>query len=335
MSITAKALAAQLGLSEAAVSLALNNRPGVSSATRRRVLEAARAHGYDFSRKSASPASKKGTICFAIYKKSGAVVDDTPFFAALSDGISTGCRREHYDCVIRYLYEDADIQDQIYTLSTAQFSGAVLLATEMDETALKGFSRLSLPMVVLDACFDKLDYNYIMINNIQGAYMATEYLIKKRRAQPGYLRSAYWISNFEQRADGFYKAIRASGMSTAKSPVHRLTPSQEGAYADMRQLLAGGEEPADCYFADNDLIAIGAMMALKEAGYRVPEDVAIIGFDDLPACEYVSPPLSTVLVPKLFMGETAAMRVIQMIEARSSHPLKIEVSTRLVIRKSV
>ena len=335
MSITAKALAAKLGLSESAISLALNDKPGVSRETRRRVIEAAKAYGYDFSKKASAAAGKKGTICFAIYKKSGAVVSDTPFFSTLTDGISMGCRRQHYDCVVRYLYEDDDIADQVYTLGASQFSGIILLATEIDEGTLKGFNRLSIPMVVLDAYYEKLDFHFILINNVQGAYMATEHLIKKRRTQPGYLRSDYWISNFEQRADGFYKAIRAAGMSTAKSQVLRLTPSQEGAYADMKRLLNAGERPVDCYFADNDLIAIGAILALKEAGYRVPEDVAVVGFDDMPACEYMDPQLTTIMVPKLFMGETAAMRVTQLIEGANTQPLKIEVSTKLVRRRSV
>ena len=335
MSITAKELAARLGLSESAISLALNDKPGVSRATRRRVIEAAKQCGYDFSKKAVATIGKKGTICLVIYKRSGAVVSDTPFFSTLTDGISMGCRRRRYDCVVRYLYDDDDIADQIYTLGSSQFAGIILLATEIDENSLKQFAQIGIPMVVLDAYFEKLDLNFILINNIQGAFMATEYLIKKRHAQPGYLRSDYWISNFDQRADGFYKAIRAGGMSTAKSQVVRLAPSQEGAFEDMKRFLESGEKPVDCYFADNDLIAFGAMMALKEAGYRIPEDVAVVGFDDIPACEYMNPPLSTVVVPKLFMGETAAMRIAQLIEGVNTQPLKIEVSTKLVKRRSV
>jgi len=335
MSITAKDLAKLLNLSESAVSLALNNKPGVSTATRKRVFDAAKAQGYDFSRKSMARAGKRGAIGFVVYKKSGAVVDDTPFFSALTDGVSAGCRRERYDCVIRYLYEDDDLSDQLYALNLAQFSGVILLATEMDEAALRPFSRLEIPVVILDAYFEKLAFNYVLINNIQGAFIATEHLIRRRRAQPGYLRSAFPISNFEQRADGFYKAVRAAGMSTAASPVLRLTPSQEGAYADMKRLLDAGEKPADCYFADNDLIAIGAMQALRERGFAIPGDVAIVGFDDLPTCEFTSPPLTTVMVPKLYMGETAVSRVIQLIEGRGEQDLKIEVATRLIRRKSV
>ena len=103
----------------------------------------------------------------------------------------------------------------------------------------------------------------------------------------------------------------------------------------MKALLEGGEEPADCYFADNDHIAIGAIAALKEAGYRIPEDVAVVGFDDLPLCNYMEPPLTTVHVPTQVMGETAISRLAEMVEKGDSHAIKIEISTVLVKRKSV
>ena len=335
MKVTAKELAKTLGLSEAAVSLALNNKPGVSTATRRRVLEEARRRGYDFTRKAAFGNELRGSFCLAVYKKSGAVVGDTPFFADLIDGISAACKKAHYDLVIRYLYEDEELDDQLYTLSRMEFKGILLLATEMDAASLAHFSRFKTPILLLDSYFETADYNCVIINNIQGAYLAASYLIKKRKTQPGYLRSAYPIGNFDERADGFYKAIRANGMSTAKSLVHRLTPSQEGAYEDMKALLEAGERPANCYFADNDHIAIGAMKALGEAGYRIPEDVAIVGFDDIPLCEYLSPPLTTVHVPRHAYGETAVRRLIEMVEQKDPCPTKTEIGTKLVKRKSV
>ena len=335
MSVTAKELAARLGLSEVAVSLALNNRPGVSTATRRRVFEAAREAGYDFSRKALSPGAGRGLICFVIYKKSGAVVDDTPFFSALSEGVSLGCKQAHYDLIIRYLYEDEDLENQIAGLRTGGFDGILLLATEMDESSLKPFASFKIPVVLVDAYFERQDFDCVLINNVQGAYLAASWLISKRKTQPGYLRSSYRIENFNQRADGFYKALRDHGMSPTKSPVHLLTPSQEGAYEDMKALLAAGEEPAGAYFSDNDHIAVGVMRAFKEAGYRIPEDIAVVGFDDLPICEYLSPPLTTVEVPKQYLGEMAAKRVIERIDNKNSLPLKIETAVRLKKRKSV
>lgn len=335
MSITAKELAGKLGLSESSVSIVLNNRPGVSTATRNRVLEAAREYGYDLTRRAVKLGTKKGTICFVIYKKSGAVVDDTPFFTTLSDGVGMGCKSGGYDFVIRYFYEDDDFDEQLFMLRMARFSGIILLATEMNENSISRFSQVEIPIVVLDAYFETIEHNYILINNVQGAYLATTYLIAKRRSQPGYLRSVYLISNFCQRADGFYKAVRDRGMSTSKSPVHRLSPSQEGAYFDMKQVLESKEELATCYFADNDHIAIGAMKALAEAGYRIPEDIAVVGFDDLPLCEFVTPSLTTIHVPAQYMGQTAAKRITQIIEDKNHLPLKIEVSTTLRKRKSV
>ncbi len=335
MSVTGKELAQRLGVSEAAVSIALNNRQGISTSTRKRILEAAREMGYDFSRRSAADGPRKGTICFAIYKKSGAVVDDTPFFSSLTGGAALGCREEGYDFVIRYLYGDDDPEGQIYALTHSGFSGILLLATEMDEKTILAFSDRKVPLVVLDAYFETVENNYVLINNVQGAFLAASYLISRRHTQPGYLRSAYPITNFDQRADGFYKAVRSRGMPTSKSRVHLLTPSQEGAYEDMKALLASGEEPADCYFADNDHIAIGAMKALTEAGYRIPEDVAVVGFDDLPLCDYVSPPLTTICVPKEFMGRTAAQRLVQIIGRKDELPVKIEINTTIKKRKSV
>lgn len=335
MSITAKELAKRLSLSEAAVSLALNNRPGVSSHTRRRVWEAARELGYDFSRRAVPRMELKGAICLVIYKKSGAVVADTPFFSSLTEGVLIGCKKCDYELVIRHLYEDENLDNQLYQLESAKFAGIIVLATEMNLASMQPFAQLKTPLVILDSYFDVLPYDCVLINNIQGAFVATNYIINKRKQQPGYMHSAYSISNFEERADGFYRAIRANGMSTSKCIVHRLTPSQEGACADMRALIESGEELAPCYFADNDYIAVGAITALKEAGYRIPEDIAVIGFDDLPLCESLSPPLTTIRVPKQCLGETAAMRMAQIIETKSHTPMKTEVGTTLVKRKSV
>ena len=111
MSITAKELAALLNLSPAAISMALNNKPGVSTATRRKILETAKAHGYDFTRieEKQETHSLNGTIHFLIYKKSGAIVSDTPFFAQLSEGITEGCKNAGYNLNINYIYAHEDV----------------------------------------------------------------------------------------------------------------------------------------------------------------------------------------------------------------------------------
>jgi LacI family transcriptional regulator len=197
------------------------------------------------------------------------------------------------------------------------------------------FRGLRIPIVVLDLFLDFIEYDCVLINNIQGALIATDYLIRKTKKQPGYLRSSYPIGNFDERADGFYKAVRRHGMSTSKSIVHRLTPSIEGAYADMLELMEQGEELATGYFADNDWIAIGAMKAFQQKGLRIPEDISLIGFDNVPIAAYIEPPLTTVHVPKKYMGKIAVNRLISVIGKASHSTVKIEINTILKERGTV
>lgn len=335
MSITAKELAKKLNLSAAAVSMALNGKPGVSTETRRLVREAAEQYGYDFTRISEKHQTT-GSIHFVIYKKHGAVVDDTPFFSQLSEGVADTCKKEGYKLIISYIYgNDSDFEEQLKNIQYSDCIGIILLGTEMTPEDVKHFQKLPLPLVLLDTYFETVTCNYVLINNVQGAYLAASHLIQKTKKQPGYLRSSYPIGNFAERNSGFFKAVRAYGMSSSKSIVHMLTPSIDGAYADMKEILESKEELAPCYFADNDLIAVGAMKALKEYGYSIPKDVAIVGFDNVPLSRLIEPSLSTINVPKQYMGEMAVKRLITLITEKGAQPIKIEISTQLIERKSV
>ena len=331
--MTAKELAKKLGLSAAAVSMALNNRPGVSAETRKKVLAAAKQYGLDVLH-FADKQSDDRTICFILYRRQGAVVGDTPFFSQLTEGIESECQKSGCKLHISYMQKEDEIKRQLADILHLGCSGIILLGTEMTREDYIPFSDLNVPLVLLDVYFDKVGHDCILINNVQGAFLATDYLITRTKKQPGYLHSAYSIANFEERADGFYKAIRHHGMSTSKSIVHRLTPNVEGAYADMLELLESGEELAPCYFADNDWIAIGAMRAFLEKGKKIPDDISIIGFDDIPFASYINPPLTTVHVPKKYMGEMATRRLINIIQTPGQFIVKIEIETQLVPRSS-
>ena len=336
MSITAKKLAKILGLSPAAVSMALNQKPGVSAKTREKVISAAKQHGYDFSKREypslTSSASTKGALLLLVYRKSGVVVSDSPFFNEVFEGIHEKCSQLHYTLSIQYLYDREQAQAALRA-NTAD--GIILLGTEMAAEDYQPFEQCPVPIVVLDTYFETVQANYVLINNTQGAYQATGFLIKRCMSQPGYLRSAYPIGNFNERANGFYQAIRDYGMSPSKSVVHLLSPAPDGAYADMCCLLEQQEELACCYFADNDAIACAAMRALQEHGYRIPEDISIIGFDDIPVCGYVVPALTTVRVSKRYLGNTAVSHLIRLMEEKTNVCCKIEISTELVVRGSV
>ena len=161
--------------------------------------------------------------------------------------------------------------------------------------------NLTVPIVLLDTYCDFPNVDCVMINNMQGAFNATVRLIHKHIGQPGYLHSSY--------------------------PIH--------AYADMLELLEQNTPLASCYFADNDNIAIGAMKAFQHKGYKIPADISIIGFDNMPLSTSVIPALSTIHVPKQNLGKTAAERLINVIESDEYYSVKIEISATYIARKSV
>lgn len=336
MSITAKELAKMLDLSEAAVSMALNGKPGVSTRTRNLVLETANNHGYDFT-KIKHQKKNYGTINYIIYRKDGAIlkIQNTPFFNSLTESIQEHCKELGYNLATITITDDTEVSEQLKTAITPECVGIILLGTEMHKEDFFPFAYISQPIVVLDTFFNSVKMDCVLMNNEAGSYSAARYLMKKRQKQPGYLRSSYSMHNFDCRAEGFNKALRDGGLSPSNTITHFLSPSMEGAYADMKELLKNNVEIADSYFADNDLIAAGAMKAFKEAGYHIPEDIAIVGFDNISICAYLDPPMTTVNVPIHYMGQAAVKRLDEVMHTKNYRPVKIEVNTNLIIRQSV
>lgn len=335
MAITAKELAKKLNLSATAVSIALNNKPGVSTNTRNLVIKAAEKYGYDFTRLSLKHKHTSDIYC-VIYQTHNAILNYMPIFSELIDGMEQECHHQGYHLKMIQIHEKKDnLQRWIEDLRIANCAGIILLGTETSIYMCKLFLKLSVPVLLLDSQFDSLDCSSVLINNRQGAYLATNLLISQCDSQPGYLRSSYRIGNFEERKIGFDKAVREYGMSPSNSIIHELSPSVDGAFTDMLELLDRKDTLAKCYFADNDLIAIGAMKALKLRGYKIPDDISIVGFDNISESRIVEPSLTTIDIPRIFMGQTAIKQLVQQIEMPTTHAIKIEISTKLIKRFSV
>lgn len=334
MAISAKELAQKLNVSAATISMVLNHKEGISDATREKILAGAKKYGFDLS-KYYMHAEEPQNICFLIYKKSGEVVTDTPFFSELTEGVSSACRSSNINLSVDYLYGAEPTGPQLKILSEKDYDGILLLATEMEQEDFAPLLSLQVPLMILDCYYDELQMDTVLINNLQGAYTAVCYLAQQGFTQIGYLKSSLRIANFEERADGYYKALRRYQLKKNSDYVPALAPSMEGAYQDMQRYLAQGIPLAEAYFADNDLIAAGAMKALSEAGVRIPEDVSIIGFDDISLCSFLTPPLSTMHVPKHELGILAIEQLIRKINTPSRPPIKIELSPRLTLRDSI
>jgi len=335
MALKVKDIADRLGVSQATVSLVLNNKPGVSEETRKKVLKFIEEMGYDTNILSKPALKHNGNIRFIVYKKHGKVVSDTPFFSALMEGIDSEARDSGYSLVVSYVNEKDNKPEILRILQENPPEGIIILATEMVSEDVADFKRLGIPIVVLDNYFISEKLDTVIINNIEGAYEATKYIIKKGHTDIGYLSSKVHINNFLERREGFLKAIKESGLDFDPKFEYKIGSTLEEAYQDMLVLLDNNPPIPSAFFADNDIIALGAVKALKQKGLKIPEDVSIVGFDDMPFCEMIEPSLTTVRVYKQKMGMIAVRRLRSKIEDEAEENVKIEIMTELIERNSV
>lgn len=334
MGISAKELASLINVSEATISMVINHKSGISEATIDKVIEGARKYDYDLS-KYYMYSTELQTICFLTYKKNGEVVTDSPFFAEMTEGISSVCKARNISLSLEYIYADQPIAEQIKVIEDKKYSGIIVLATEMNHEDFIPFTSVTTPMVMLDSYSDLVSLDYVLINNLQGAYLATKHLAENGFKEIGYLKSTVRIPNFKERAEGYHRALRHNKIKANDDLIIDLTPSLEGAYNDMKKYLAKKPKLAKAYFADNDWIAAGAMRALLEAGYKIPEDISLIGFDDVPICGFLSTPLTTMHVYKFELGALAVEQLINKMNSVSKVPFRYELLPTLTLRNSV
>ena len=335
MALKLKDVADRLKISSATVSLVLNNKPGVSGETRQRVMKLIQEMGYDTNILSKPALKNNRSIRFVIYKKHGRVVSDTPFFSSLMEGIEQEVRKEGYNLVITYITEAENKLEVLRIIEENPLDGMIILATEMAAVDLQAFTRLGIKLVILDRYFKGENLDTVMINNAEGAYLATRHLIEAGHSEIGYLSSTARIKNFEERGEGYLQALKDFEMKENKKYIFNVGSTLDEAYTDMMNILESSRERPSAFFADNDIIAFGAIKAIKEFGLKVPEDISIIGFDDMPFCEMLEPPLTTVKVYKQRMGMLAVKRLLEKLEGNAPEFIKLEIGTELVIRKSV
>ncbi|MDD2534392.1 MAG: LacI family DNA-binding transcriptional regulator [Eubacteriales bacterium] len=335
MAITIKDLADQLNLSQATISLALNNRPGVNANTRTQVLELAERLGYDTRLMTRRNQQSGGNIRLVVYKKSGRVVADTPFFLALTEGIEAAARTNGRQLMISHI-SDLESQNQVMQIvyDNPQ-EGIILLATELSLSEFLPFFRANHPLVVLDGSLSDTQSDAVLINNFQGAYDAVQELRRNGHRLIGYLKSNVPIYNFSQRHLGVIQAMIDENSFLDSQFICAVEPSADGAYRETLAWLDTNPPLPTAFFADNDIIAFGAMRAFKEKGLQIPRDLSIIGFDDLPYCEMIDPPLTTVRVFKHSLGRLAVERLLERMNGKVAENVRIEVATELVRRQSV
>lgn len=330
MKVTVRDIAKAAGVSPATVSNAFSGNNRISDETRLRVLEIARQMGY----KDMSRPQLKKSIHFVIFRRHGRVVIDSPFFSELITGIESACRRHGYELSISYAYKgDKELMREL----TGDISRPMLLlATEMSDEDIRPFLQVKAPLVVLDSRFMSTGFASVHIDNIKAGYIAAEHFVRCGHRAFGLITSSIPFNNVRDRQLGFELALRERGFAIEPEDIFAVDPTVEGAYEDMRALLAAraAKMPA-AVFAFNDLVAAGAIRAMKQHGLRIPEDVSVIGMDNLPTASMLNPALTSVHVPKYDMGGVAVEQLIRMADNRDLPITNTTVDVMLIDRDSV
>lgn len=342
--ITAKDLANKLGLSPSAVSLALNGKPGVSDRTRNLVLETAMQMGYARSEPTRAFHTGK-TICFIRY--GGSVIkaaEHTSFSSYVLQGVEARATELGYNTQLRYL-NAGDMYNRQTLEFIRQAAGVVFLGTDLAEGQLSEMEQFlaqldNCPVVVVDSFVLAGRVDSIGNDSYGGARMAVEHLLQCGHRQIGYVRARQRIRNFREREQGLLCALQEAELDLAQTI--QVDISSEGAFRDFEDWLVNNPRPPEALYVENDILAAAVIRVLKLHGYRVPEDVSVIGFDDIPMCQMLDPPLTTVRLAKKELGTVAMDHLHHRIlngqiphRDPSLHRMNTVLSTQLVSRQSV
>ncbi len=336
MAVKVKELAAMLNLSPATVSLVLNNKPGISEATRNKVRAAVRELGCE---ELLEDESAKKNIMFIVYRKDSTTPNSSPYFSQIFseiiEGVESQIKSRGYNLLISYV-DQSTVWEVSANISREHVEGVLLLATEMQETQMNAFSQVQVPIVIVDNYMEHKSFDCITINNEQGVNEVVRHLVEMGHKNIGYLHIDQNANNFTERYYGFLRALDTFNIPRdAVTMVRICSGGGDAVYQNLKLALEECEHMPTAFFADNDIIAIYAVRILRELGYKIPEDVSIVGFDNIALLEVLDPPLTSIQIPKHKMGVIAANALIDKITEPMEGVVKIEVRTSLVKRKSV
>ena len=336
MVLTAKEIADMIGVSPATLSLVVNNKPGISDRTRQKVINELKKRKFNYllNELTEKDNNNRKVIGFVNYRVGGELLGEDSFFPMILDGIENRARKHGYNLTyINISRENA--RNEIKSIVAAECQGIVLFATEMKKEDMEPFLNLGIPFIILDNHFNSLPINSVKVNNEQGTYIAVEYLYKHGHRKIGYLQSGIDINSFQERYDCARKALEKFSLEIPDKYVWVLGYPMKAAYTEMKRFLLKKSELPSAFLADNDLVAAGAMKAVREAGLRVPEDVSFVGFDNRPICFLTEPGLSTVQLPSQYFGAEAIEMLVRTLEGEDDMQMKLEISTTMVERGSV
>ena len=333
--VTMQTIAERVGVSQATVSYVLNNKASarVSAPVRAEILRIARELNYfpnEAARRLAGMRSRTLGV-LQLYVRHSVLAGW--WSSEVMRGIADTGFAQGYHLMIYAMSEDVR-EMCLNAVYSGRLEGLIILAPYKDEPLLKELSNADVPLAAVGA---QQVFGEKMVavdaDNELGGYLATRHLIEQGHRRIAHLHGSLNIPNASDRLRGFCRAMEEAGLPVLPELVRESSFLEQRSYEIARQLLQLPEPPT-AIFAANDVSAVGVLRAVKDAGRRVPEDVAIIGYDGAPFTQLTEPPLSTVEQPASEMGRTAARLLIEITEGRTPDERVVKLPVRLAIRGS-
>jgi LacI family transcriptional regulator len=327
--VTIKDIALHAGVSITTVSHVVNGTRFVSESARVRVNDAITALKYV---PSALARSLKNNRTHTI----GMMIPNcsNPFFAELIRGIEDTCFAADFNVILCNSDDDANKQRKyIRVLTEKQVDGLIIFSSGGDTELSQLLREIEMPRILLDREVEQVSADLVEVDHEAGAWIATRHLIDLGHKRIACITGPLDLAPARQRLNGYRRAIAEAGLPV--TPMWEIDGgfTSEMGYSAMQRLLVLSQKPS-AVFASNDLMAIGAICAGTAHGLHVPEDVSVVGFDDIALAAYSSPPLTTVVQPKHQLGAMAASFLIERI-AHPDRPLRREIlQPKLSLRKS-
>jgi len=329
-------IAYHAGVSQSTVSRALRGSTLVSGETRRKIQAIAKELNYKVD-KNASNLRRQHSVTLALLLFEDPTSDDSlinPFFLTMLGSITRACALQGYDLLVSFQQQSDDWHSDFQDSHKAD--GLILLGYGdylVARSKLRKLEEQGTHFVRWGAVIEGQPGLSVGCDNLQGGRMITEHLLSLGRRRIGFIGNITdRFPEFRERYDGHIEALSAAKI--VRDPnlqVDAVDSTEQVGFRAMQELMQR-EERFDAVFAASDLLAIGAMQALTEAGLRVPDDVSVVGFDDLPIAGFTSPPLTTVLQNTKRAGEILVDRLLKQIRGEPAESAMLP--AELVIRRS-
>ncbi len=330
--LTLEDIARQAGVSRSTASRVVNGHPNVRAEVRQRVLDVVQETGYHPNAAARTLASQRSRMIGLVLPRTVSSFFTDPYFPHLTQGIAQACNQSDYTLGLFLVGSTEDEEQAFPRLSRRGYLDGVLVQTgQVGDQLIERLIHSDMPLVIIGRPFHADGVSFIDVDNLDAARNAVGHLVRQGYQRIATITGPANNTTGIDRREGYLRALAERGNPVEEALVAEGDFSEASGYYAMKRLLPA---KPDALFAASDVMAFGAMRAVREAGLRIPEDIALVGFDDLPQASRSDPPLTTVRQQVDRFGMSAVEVLMDLIESGVTPPRRIIMATELIVRDS-